>query len=719
MCLLSALCFGSLKGHLLDMDDHEAFQDNIRMAEDLSFFFSSEKQQPGGRPLAELIKLAGYLIWGNDPGHFHLLVVALHTVAALLLAVLFRHQGISLRMSFVGGLLFLVNVAHFRAVHWIAAIEFPLALSCGLGALLCYHHFLEDRGPRWLWGFYGGCVLSVSALSAMAFLWPFCLYWSWLRKHGLRASLRPLLPLLPVVALELAAIVAITPKENSTWRAIDQFTEGDPFGILLGAGRLLLWLLSRLVTTAHWLPMPLYESGTWELFVGAGVLAGLGVLAYRSGLLLSLWSVWILLSLLPFLPLDDTLMLRRPEGPSRYLYHATAGSSLLLAWGLEEGRRRVSWGRWPYGVLLGALVVSSYYHLKEAEAISFYASGRNYIARGDSKTGVEQLKRAIDQGRGTIDLEDAYGRICYMGMGEPGEEAVLDEALAAFPKSLNLNMYRLALDSMKADSLVSTRAREKLETLMSPASPVLRDQEAIQGARRQLAAFYNNTGVNLGTGQVTRGNLDRAIVAYRRSLEFDPDRTGTSENLVIALASSGRQSEAVMAALQAVERNPDASVGLQVTASFALLSSGRAEEAIALGTRALKDGSVTDLQSETVFKIYGGLLDGKYGEFGSAAATRMGIDLWDGERTGEAVRAFRLALEHDTDDSRAHFGLGLALLAQGQAEEAERLYADGLARFGRAAAEEAGAEEGIRSLIARGLQVEAARGILSTHWPDG
>ena len=172
------------------------------MAEDFSFFFSSEKQQPGGRPLAELIKLVGYLIWGNDPGSFHLLVVAIHTISALLLARLSWRQGMSLRMGFVGGLLFLVNVAHFRAVHWIAAIEFPLALSCGLGALLCYQNYLEDRRSRWLWGYYVGSVLSVSALSAMALLWPLCLYWSWLTGHGLRASLRPLLPLFPVVALE-------------------------------------------------------------------------------------------------------------------------------------------------------------------------------------------------------------------------------------------------------------------------------------------------------------------------------------------------------------------------------------------------------------------------------------------------------------------------------------------------------------------------------------
>ena len=218
---------------------------------------------------------------------------------------------------------------------------------------------------------------------------------------------------------------------------------------------------------------------------------------------------------------------------------------------------------------------------------------------------------------------------------------------------------------------------------------------------------------------MTLENLDRAILAYRRALEFDPDRTMTSKSLVTALASAGRQSEAVMAALEAVERNPDAPPGLQVTASFALLASGRAEEAVALCHRALKDEGVTEVQRETAFRIYGGILKGAYGEVSNSAAVRMGMDLWDGGRVEEAVRAFRQALEKDAGNHRAHFGLALlALLAQGQVEEAERLYAEGVARFGQSAAEEAGVPEGLRKLIAQGIQVEPAQAMLTTHWPE-
>ena len=731
MCLLSALFFGSLKDHLLDVHDHETFQDNIAIGEDFSFFFSPEKQQPTGRPAADLVKYVAYEIGGNDPGFFHLLVAAVHTVAALLLACLCWRLGMGPRLSLAGGLLFLVNVAHFQAVHHISALDYPLALALGLGALHGYVTWMSTRRWGWLLAFHLASVISIAALAVMVFLWPFCLYLSWSRGEELKTAVRPLLPLLVLMAAVLVLIVAITPGETNAGRAIGLYLERGAAGNLRSMGEVLLWFSSRLLTTAHWLLVPLYELQPWELYAGAGVLTGLAVLVYGKGSPGSIWSLWVLLSLLPFVPLADAeAILNRASGPSRYLYLATAGTSLLLAWGLEEGSRRLpSWGRYLHGVLLASILLSSYHYLKEAEAASLYASGRNYITRGDVDTGVEQLKRAIDQGRDAIDLEDAYERICYMGMGKEGHEAVLDEALAAFPNSLALNTLKLAHDSMKPDSLLSRRARKQLEVLKGQDAEasievvwgkriVLNDKETIQATRRWLAGFFHNTGHNLGTGSATLEDLERAILAYRRALEFDPDRTATYENLVNALASAGRETEAVLAAREAVERNPEATGGLLISASLGLLASGRAEEAIVHCHRALRNGSATEVQSEAVFEIYAGILKGDYGEVSISACTRMGMDLLDGGRGEEAAQAFRQALDRDAGNSQAHFGLALALLAQGQVEEAGRLHAEGVERFGRAGARESGAVEGLRRLIARGIEVEAAQEILATNWPE-
>ena len=77
-----------------------------------------------------------FLIFGNDPAAFHLLVVAIHTLAAWLLARVVWQQGGESILAGLAGLLFLVNVTHFQTVHHISALDYPLALCCGLLGIL-------------------------------------------------------------------------------------------------------------------------------------------------------------------------------------------------------------------------------------------------------------------------------------------------------------------------------------------------------------------------------------------------------------------------------------------------------------------------------------------------------------------------------------------------------------------------------------------------------
>ena len=305
------------------------------------------------------------------------------------------------------------------------------------------------------------------------------------------------------MAAALVLIVAITPGETNAGRAIGHYLERGAADNLRSMGEVLLWFSSRLLTTAHWLLVPLYELQPWELYAGAGVLTGLAVLVYWRGSPGSIWSLWVLLSLLPFVPLADAeAILNRASGPSRYLYLATAGTSLLLAWGLEEGSRRLpSWGRYLHGVLLASILLSSYHYLKEAEAVSLYGSGRNYIARGDSETGVEQLKRAIEQGRGCDRSGGCVRTHLLHGHGEGRRGGASVQGLGAFPENPKLTTYELALNSLKPDSVVAARALEQLEVFKSADPPVsiaaasgkrivFRNGEIIQAARREIAAFY-------------------------------------------------------------------------------------------------------------------------------------------------------------------------------------------------------------------------------------
>lgn len=590
LCLVSAVCFASLADHLLDTHDAETFQDNIATSEDFSYFFlpAAQKELGSGRPAAELVKWVAYTLWGNDPGWFHLLVVAIHTLVSFLLARLGWRLGMGLGLSFAGGLLFLVNVAHFQAVHWISALDYPLALAWGIGAMLCYLGYFRSGRPGWLGGAYANLLLGTLAHLSILMAWPLCLFWAWHRGRGLSSALRHLLPFGLALLPALAFISYLTAKDTSTWQALGSYSLQNLLALLAGLGELLLWFSSRLFTTAHWLPLPVYQQQTWELWLGGGVLAGMGVLIWKRIFPGAVWAVWILGMLLPFLLLTEEIVLDMPAGPSRYLYSASAGSSFLLAWLLEGGSQWL--GRYlkpwiPYTGLTALLLASSYSSLKKAEALSFYTSGRNYIALGDSGHGTEQLKRAIAHAPQLIPLQDAYGRLGLQLMGTDELAPILDQALQRFPKGLNLNLFREVAQSLSPDSVVQQQARERLESLLSDRS----------GARRKNAEVvvfqsYANMGLNLARS----GELKRAIAAYRRALEFDPGSVKVYRRLVRALLATGQVEEAEALAVWASQLDPT-DPGTPYLAALSLKLQGKVDEAIAACQSALLVRPAEDL----------------------------------------------------------------------------------------------------------------------------
>ena len=144
LALLAAVAYGGLAHQSLDTDDFEYLRDANAANQDLSLLFSTDRELPG-RPIAEAVFLLGHKLWGQNPTPYHLLLVGLHLLTSLLLAQTFRRLGAHLEISLVGGLLFLLNVAHFRAVQWIACLVYPLALSLALIAILLFMRYLATE----------------------------------------------------------------------------------------------------------------------------------------------------------------------------------------------------------------------------------------------------------------------------------------------------------------------------------------------------------------------------------------------------------------------------------------------------------------------------------------------------------------------------------------------------------------------------------------------
>jgi tetratricopeptide (TPR) repeat protein len=556
MGVLSALCFADLASHGTDNHDAETFRDNARITQDFSYFFSLDKEQVTGRPVADLFKWIASLFLGSNPAAFHLLVAFVHTLASLALAFLVRQMGAALKLSFLSGLLFLVNVTHFQAVYHISALDYSLALVWSLLGLYSYLCFCQHLRPLWLGGTYAFLVLGVLTHMAAAAAGPLCLYWSWQQGHSLRAAFARLAPLGAVLAGLVLFALSITPRATSTWAALEYYgqVQVSPWSAL----RLLAWFAGRLFITAHWVPLSLYREQTWELYLGAAVVALLLVLVCKRVFPLSIWSAWLLLALLPFLFIPEDLIFHfLPEGPSRYLYLATAGSSVLLAWVLW--RPGLWLGTWRYYALAGgtaAVLVSSYVHLKKVEGFSHYTSGRHHIAADHIEEGVHRLQQAIAIGRDVIPLQDAYLRLCttllYLGR-DPRPE--LSDALLRFPGDLMLGAVRAVLDAQSSDPSTRGRGEQWL-------SEALRKTTS-SGLGEVFKAHLSTLYTNLGKGHLRREEPRLAIRALECALDYAPGRSLPLEALANAWLMLGqqqahqRQTEQAVASLErAVELAP-------------------------------------------------------------------------------------------------------------------------------------------------------------------
>ena len=78
----------------------------------------------------------------------------------------------------------------------------------------------------------------------------------------------------------MLASMALTPRGTSTWRSLEAYAIQSPLDLALDALGSLAWLAGRLFTTAHWLPLPLYDQAPWELW--CGLLISLGLALLRS-----------------------------------------------------------------------------------------------------------------------------------------------------------------------------------------------------------------------------------------------------------------------------------------------------------------------------------------------------------------------------------------------------------------------------------------------------
>ena len=190
--------------------------------------------------------------------------------------------------------------------------------------------------------------------------------------------------------------------------------------------------------------------------------------------------------------------------------------------------------------------------------------------------------------------------------------------------------------------------------------------------------------VDLGAALLQQGKLEEAIKSFRRAIELDPELALAHNNLGGALVQLGKKEEGIESCRRAIELDPELALA-HSNLGGALVQLGKSEEAIESCRRAIELDPELALAHCNLGAALGQL--GKKEE--GIESCRRAIEL-DPElalahcnlggalvqlgKKEEGIESCRRAIELDPELALAHNNLGFALFQQGKTEEAIESY---------------------------------------------
>ena len=573
--LMTWLALSGVADLPVDTDDVGYFENSSKMVGDFSQILSPELEL-AGRPATQLVFYLGFRIWGDGSAPFHLLTIALHIVASALLAVATWRSGLQLRVALVAGIFFLLHAGHFRAVHWVSALAYPLALIGSLATLLCYREYLRGTTRWWLAATYGAALLGTLSHVAATAVLPACYLLACQQRQTARKSVRTLLPLAVVLAGSVCWLLLFYHDAPQVVQAVDGLNAAQVTSYFL-------LLVGRLVSTAHWFWVPAHFFYSWEPYFGLLVLGLLLGIAWRFAEI-RIWASWPIAAALLFSTSST-------EVASRYLYLPSAGTSVVLAWCLQIATmgaakrvgRRVSEALQTCAILV--ILMASTVALRNALAYSLYLAARHHMVINKTESSLEQLNTALGRGSDLVPREPAFVYLVSLSMTTgSGYLEHLRRGLAEFPQSAGLQALQGVIESLAPAPALRDIGRRRIETA------VIELETSGENARERLAGFYHN----MGKGYYQKGSYDRALEAFRISLRYQPEKRITVMGIIGSTYALGDFDKAAAVATASIRRWPQ-DREILYWAARSLMNSGKTEEATSMAKRAIAIGPTADL----------------------------------------------------------------------------------------------------------------------------
>jgi len=481
-------------------------------------------------------------------GMHHLVNVAFHMLAAVLLFVALRRATRARAASAFAAFVFALHPLHVESVAWVAERKDVLSACFFFLALYAYVRYTEKPGlGRYLAVLLPFCLGLMSKPMVVTFPFVLLLFDKW----PLRRVRWPkiLWEKTPMFALSAGACVVTYWVQRSTGavQAIPFATQAENAMVSY-----LTYIRQMFWPTRLAMPYPYAQSvAAWQAALAAIVVLGVSALAIylwrtrpdAAPYLTTGWF-WYLGMLVPVIGL---VQVGTQSHADRYTYLPTIGLSVIVAWGAADVV-----AKWPRvkPVVVGLAVVS-------CGACMALAS-----AQAASWQNIETLyQHAIDVTDNNWVAQYNLGQ--YL-MDKPGRGA---DAIPHFEAALRIKPNDVKTNNnLGACLLDHGRAAEAIPRF-----------EAVLRAEPDIAEAHFNLALALSQ---TLGRASDAVPQFETALRLKPDYATAHHHLAILLLRLGRNEEAIAHLEATVRLSPDYLSEYNLGAALSTMQ-GRKSDAIA------------------------------------------------------------------------------------------------------------------------------------------
>lgn len=469
-----------------------------------SVTIGKQEGTPSYRPLVMVSYGLNYWWGGTNPEGYHVVNIALHALASLLVVLLAWNLLGRTDASLLAGLVFALHPIHTEAVNYITARSSVLYSAAALAAVVSFIRFRANGGPGWLAvalvAYLGSLLAKEAAVIVPLVLIGYDVVvrrteWSRVRNWG------P--PHVPFVVLTLAYVamrrLMMGELMPSAYHA-DPVMAGLTFAAVV-AKTLSGQLLPINLSVSHpFGPMRDFTAQSVGALITTIGLVAVGIVVRRRAPVASYAMWWFPVALLPVGVLTLITPLALYQENRGYLSAAALAvlAGPVLAWAWRSRARTDAGIAFSRGALLALFAVM---------AIAVIV--RNPVWRDDVSLWRDALNKAPGNQAAYINLGAAY-----QARGQWSDAAlVYQEALKRFPNNGMLHNNLGAIYHAGGDPRRAAEAfRNAIKTVPGLAMP-----------------YYN-----LGLALQDVGAFDEAAASYRRFLALAPGQTGTAQNIVKA-----------------------------------------------------------------------------------------------------------------------------------------------------------------------------------------